>query len=96
MMTLTADDLRAAAVIAVPAAIVTAAVEQKAAEADERSSPGSTSRLGLRCRRARDRPERHVRHEMKLVTGKPWSGVATSLAKPAPPEATRARRTRSR
>ncbi len=82
--------LRAAAVIAVPAAIVAAAVEQKAAvPADpliagfKATYPASVSdAVELVTGRSGT-----MRHDLKLVTGKPMVGRAvTSLARPAPPE----------
>jgi regulator of RNase E activity RraA len=83
--------LRAAAVIAVPAAIVTAAVEQKAAEADDALVAGFKATYPASVSDAVELVTGQsgtMRHDMKLVTGKPMVGRAvTSLAKPAPPEA---------
>jgi len=84
--------LRAAVLIAVPAAIVTAAVEQNApvVPADtlisgfKQTYPASVSdAVELVTGQSGT-----MRHDMKLVTGKAMVGRAvTSLARPAPPEA---------
>jgi regulator of RNase E activity RraA len=83
--------LRAAAVIAIPAAIVTAAVEQKAATGKDdpliagfkATYPASVSdAVELVTGKSGT-----MGHDMRLVTGKAMVGRAvTSLAKPAPPE----------
>jgi regulator of RNase E activity RraA len=90
-LTLRRAILRAAAVIAVPAAIVAAAVEQKAAPvpADpliagfKATYPASVSdAVELVTGKSGT-----MRHDMKLVAGKAMVGRAvTSLARPAPPE----------
>jgi len=83
--------LRAAAVIAVPAAIVTAAVGQKAPAVPDdpliagfkQTYPASVSdAVELVTGRSGT-----MRHDMKLVTGKAMVGRAlTALARPVPPE----------
>ena len=84
--------LLAAAVIASSAAIVTAALEPKAADAPDdplvsgfkETYPASVSdAVELVTGKSGT-----MRHDMKLVTGKPMVGRAvTSLSRPAPPEA---------
>jgi 4-hydroxy-4-methyl-2-oxoglutarate aldolase len=83
--------LRAAVLIAVPAAIVTAAVEQRAPVAPDdpliagfkQTYPASVSdAVELVTGKSGT-----MRHDMKLVTGKAMVGrAATSLARPAPAE----------
>ena len=84
--------LRAAALVAVTAAIVTAAAPQQPASvpddalvaAFKQTYPASVSDA-VELVTGRNGT---MRHDMKLVTGKPMVGRAvTSLAKPAPPEA---------
>jgi len=84
--------LLAAAAIAVPAVVVTAAVQSKANAAPDdpliagfkQTYPASVSdAVELVTGKSGT-----MRHDMKLVTGKPIVGRAvTSLARPAPPEA---------
>ena len=83
--------LRAAALIAVPAAIVTAAVEQKAAAVpDDPLIAGFKATYPASVSDAVELvtgKSGAMRHDMKLVTGKAMVGRAvTSLAKAAPPE----------
>jgi regulator of RNase E activity RraA len=84
--------LRAAAVVAVPAAIATAAAEQRAAAVlDEPLIAGFKATYPASVSDAVELvtgQSGSMRHDMKLVTGKAMVGRAvTSLAKPAPPEA---------
>jgi regulator of RNase E activity RraA len=84
--------LRAAAVIALPAAIVTAAAPQKAAAVpDDALIAGFKATYPASVSDAVELVTGHsgtMRHDMKLVTGKPIVGRAvTSLARAAPPEA---------
>jgi regulator of RNase E activity RraA len=82
--------LRAAAVIAVPAAIVAAAVEQKAVVPADPLIAGFKATYPASVSDAVELvtgKSGTMRHDMKLVTGKAMVGRAvTSLARPAPPE----------
>ena len=82
--------LRAAVLIAVPAAIVTAAVKQTPAVPDDPLIAGFKQTYPASVSDAVELvtgKSGTMRHDMKLVTGKAMVGrAATSLARPAPPE----------
>lgn len=82
--------LLSAAAIALSAAIVTAALEEKAAVPDDPLIAGFQQTYPASVSDAVELvtgKNGTMRHDMKLVTGKPMVGRAvTSLAKPAPPE----------
>jgi regulator of RNase E activity RraA len=82
--------LLSAAAIALSAAIVTAALEEKAAVPDDPLIAGFQQTYPASVSDAVELvtgKNGTMRHDMKLVTGKPMVGRAvTALAKPAPPE----------